>query len=71
VEFLKTQIGYVHLHDNHGTEDEHLALGDGSIPISETLAALGNYAPAAVRSIESGGEKMFRSIAWLKRNGYL
>jgi sugar phosphate isomerase/epimerase len=71
VEFLKTQIGYVHLHDNHGAEDEHLALGDGSIPISETLAALGNYAPDAVRSIESGGEKMFRSIAWLKGNGYL
>lgn len=71
VESLKTQVGYVHLHDNHGVEDEHLALGDGNIALSETLDVLGNYAPGAVWSIESGGEKMPRSIAWLNRNGYL
>ena len=71
VESLKTLIGYVHLHDNHGAEDEHLALGDGGIPVAETLDALSKYAPGAVWSIESGGEKMPRSIAWLKRSGYL
>jgi sugar phosphate isomerase/epimerase len=71
MESLKTQVGYVHLHDNHGAEDEHLALGDGNIPVADTLDTLGRYAPGAVWSIESGGEKMPRSIAWLKRNGYL
>ena len=71
VESLKTQIGYVHLHDNHGTEDEHLALGDGNIPLTETLDALVNYVPEAVWSIESGGEKMYRSIEWLKRSRYM
>lgn len=70
VESLKGQTGYVHLHDNHGLEDEHLALGDGNIPLKETLDALRRYAPDAVWSIETGGEKMLRSIEWLKNNGY-
>ncbi len=71
VESLKTRIGYVHLHDNHGQEDEHLGLGDGNIDLIETLDALSCYAPAAVWSLESGGEKMYRSIAWLKARRYL
>jgi sugar phosphate isomerase/epimerase len=29
---LGNQIGYVHLHDNHGRDDDHLALGQGNIP---------------------------------------
>ncbi len=70
VELLKTQIGYVHLHDNHGLEDEHLALGDGNISLIETFDALCNHAPAAIWSLESGGDRMYRSIAWLKANGY-
>jgi sugar phosphate isomerase/epimerase len=71
IESLKTQVGYVHLHDNHGAEDEHLALGDGNIPVADTLDALDKYASGAVWSIESGGGKMYRSIAWLKRTAIL
>ena len=29
IEVLGNNIGYVHLHDNHGAEDEHLGLGCG------------------------------------------
>jgi sugar phosphate isomerase/epimerase len=71
VESLKGQIGYVHLHDNHGLEDEHLALGGGNIPLKETLDVLVCYAPVAIWSIESGGEKIYRSIAWLNAKRYL
>jgi sugar phosphate isomerase/epimerase len=71
VESLKGQIGYVHLHDNHGQEDEHLALGDGNIPLKETIKALRNYVPNAVWSIESGGEKMLRSMEWIMKNNYI
>lgn len=28
---IKDKVRVVHLHDNHGTEDEHLAIGDGLI----------------------------------------
>ena len=27
-----SSVGHVHVHDNHGTADQHLALGDGTIP---------------------------------------
>jgi sugar phosphate isomerase/epimerase len=31
-------VGQLHLHDNHGQHDEHLALGQGTIPLPEVLA---------------------------------
>lgn len=71
IEFLQGQIGYVHLHDNNGLEDEHLALGKGNIKLSETLDSLLCHAPDAIWSIESGGERMYQSVEWLKYNNYL
>jgi sugar phosphate isomerase/epimerase len=65
IESLKDKIGYVHLHDNHGQEDEHLGLGRGNIPLIETLNALSLYAPDAIWSLESGGIKMYQSLEWL------
>ena len=67
---LGTQIGYVHLHDNHGRDDDHLALGKGNIPLIDTLTALRHQAPEAIWSIESGGEKIYQSIQWLREKGY-
>jgi sugar phosphate isomerase/epimerase len=71
IEITRDSIGYVHLHDNRGREDDHLALGAGNSPLIETLNALRVHAPEAVWSIESGGKKMYRSIEWLGENGYL
>jgi sugar phosphate isomerase/epimerase len=68
---LGSRIGYVHLHDNHGREDEHLALGEGNIALVEILALLKSRAPAAVWSLESGGPKMYQSLQWLNENHYL
>jgi sugar phosphate isomerase/epimerase len=34
---LAPVIGEVHLHDNHGDADEHLALGSGRVPVKELL----------------------------------
>ncbi len=67
---LGNLTGYVHLHDNHGREDDHLALGCGSINLIDTLNALSKHAPEAIWSIESGGRKMHHSIQWLRENGY-
>lgn len=33
-------IGHLHLHDNHGTLDDHLALGAGAVPVEFVLAFL-------------------------------
>jgi sugar phosphate isomerase/epimerase len=34
---LAPVIGHLHLHDNHGDADNHLALGAGRVPLRETL----------------------------------
>jgi sugar phosphate isomerase/epimerase len=68
---LGSHIGYVHLHDNHGKEDEHLGLGQGTVLLEETLKALLEYAPEALWSIEACGPGTPQSLAWLEEKGYL
>ena len=41
LETLAPVIGHLHLHDNHGDHDAHLALGTGRVPLKETLGLLG------------------------------
>jgi sugar phosphate isomerase/epimerase len=50
---LGGRIASVHVHDNHGTKDEHLWPGDGTIAWDATTAALKGLAkpPAAVLEI--------------------
>lgn len=50
---LADRIGSLHVHDNHGTKDEHLWPGDGTIDWPATVAALKELvkAPAAVLEI--------------------
>jgi sugar phosphate isomerase/epimerase len=50
---LANRIGSVHMHDNHGTKDEHLWPGDGTIDWPAVAKALGELAapPAAVLEI--------------------
>ena len=71
IERLGTQIGYVHLHDNHGQEDEHLGLGQGTLPMQEVCQALNECAPDAVWALEAEGEGLRRSIEWLGSNGFI
>jgi sugar phosphate isomerase/epimerase len=42
---LAPVIGQLHLHDNHGDHDTHLALGAGKVPLQEVL----DYLAAAGR----------------------
>ncbi len=67
---LQEMIGYVHLHDNYGSMDEHLGLGKGNIPLIETLDNLNFFAPGAVWAIEAGGPRMLQSIEWLKHHHF-
>jgi sugar phosphate isomerase/epimerase len=68
---LQGKIGYVHMHDNNGLEDEHLGLGMGNIPMNEVCEALEQYSPNAVWAIESGYEYMQKSIDWMVMKGYI
>ena len=42
-----------HLHDNRGTVDEHLPLGEGSIDFTRLVRLLQRHAPAAVWTLEA------------------
>jgi sugar phosphate isomerase/epimerase len=70
VERLGQRIGYVHLHDNHGQSDEHLGLGQGTIPLSEVCNALESYAPNAIWALEAQTPHLNQSITWLEQSGY-
>ncbi len=71
IESLGNQIGYVHLHDNHGERDEHIGLGQGSLPMEDVCHALLEYAPNAIWSIEAYGKDRNESLIWLHEHGFL
>lgn len=47
------RIGHLHLHDNRGKKDSHLALGDGDIPWIRVWEAIRKYCPNAAATIEN------------------
>ncbi len=71
IESLGERIGYVHLHDNHGEHDEHLGLGEGSIPLQDVCRALEECAPDAIWAIEAEGDGILQSLEWLDKHRIL
>ena len=70
IERLGPRIGWVHLHNNNGEVDEHLALDQGTIHIEEVCTALLEYASDAVWSLEALDEELPASIEWIKAHGF-
>ncbi len=63
-------IKELHLHDNNGKRDEHLALGDGAVDIPAVFAQLKKHKITPALTIEAHNEKnVFLSLDRLK--GYL
>jgi len=71
IEQLGSRIGYVHLHNNFGSLDEHNALDNGSLDMASVLAALESHAPDAIWSLEFGLDRLPQSIAYLQSLGYV
>ncbi|HHL40750.1 MAG TPA: sugar phosphate isomerase/epimerase [Deltaproteobacteria bacterium] len=53
-------IAEVHIHDNHGRYDEHLAVGDGTVDFPLFFSLLARYASDPVCTIEPHGEDVLR-----------
>lgn len=68
---LKDRIWYVHIHDNHWENDEHLGIGKGNINMIKVLAALNKYSPNAIWTLECNVEDMDESIERLQKNKFL
>jgi len=66
VERLGPRIVHLHVHDNAGDDDRHLAPGEGSIDFAELYGAFQRHCPQAVLSLEleCGVEGILRSLAW-------
>ena len=67
IDAIADNLTYVHLHDNHGSKDEHLSLGQGNLPFRETLDVLETRVPDAVWAIEADASQ---SLIWLEKNGF-
>jgi len=70
IEKLGNRIGYVHLHDNDRTSDQHRALGKGNIPFKEVCLALNEFSPAAVWALEVETNGIQASYEWLRERGF-
>ncbi len=69
VETLGSRISYVHIHDNNGKKDEHLAIGDGCIPIKRVLDAIETQSNEALWALEQALEDdLIRSFEWIRKN---
>ena len=65
---LGAGIGYIHVSDNAGLFDEHLALGDGTVDIKK-VSELCGCLPDVIATFEVGGiDSIKRSIDYIKEN---
>ena len=53
-------IKEVHLHDNNGSSDEHLPIGEGNIDFAKLFIALKENSPEAVLTIEPHGDEAIK-----------
>lgn len=71
VKLLGHRIQYVHIHQNHGQQDEHLGLHDGNIPMLDVLNLLETVAPDAIWALECNVDAMRDSIEYLLAHRYI
>lgn len=66
-EALHPYLRYMHLNDNHGVYDEHLAIGDGTIDWGLWKRLMQQYALDPIMTIEMVGvEKIQKSVEFLR-----
>lgn len=69
---LGKYLGQLHLHDNFGERDEHLAVGKGTFPFEELFAWLRKNKKKPVFTLEAHDQKeLWKSIGNIKKEGYL
>ena len=66
---LTPYSSHVHLHNNHGTFDEHLGLPDGTLDMAAVIRQLEALAPQATYTLEVRSARA--SVEWLLKEGLL
>jgi sugar phosphate isomerase/epimerase len=57
MESLGDRLGEIHIHDNHGTIDEHLPVGEGTFPFRALLATVRERQLNPIFTIETHSDK--------------
>lgn len=71
LECVKSRIRNVHVHDNDGNDEAHLAIGDGNIDFAKLLAFLEQKTKAKKLIIENRNETdMLKSLKALRQLGF-
>jgi sugar phosphate isomerase/epimerase len=61
-------IAEVHIHDNHGARDDHLAIGDGQIDFNALFELSCNYSKEIILTIEAHNEEvMWKALKSLEQ----
>ena len=55
-------LGEIHIHDNHGAADEHLPVGEGSIPFPDLFSILRQKNLRPILTVESHSEQGLRRM---------
>lgn len=66
---LAPYSSHVHLHNNHGSSDEHLGLPDGTLDMAAVIRQLETLAPQATYTLEVRSARA--SVEWLLKEGLL
>lgn len=65
---LGPYIRHVHVHDNDGRADEHLALGKGTLPVEETVREILRYSPETSWTVECSTQESVESSVRMLKN---
>jgi sugar phosphate isomerase/epimerase len=57
MESLGDRLGEIHIHDNHGTADEHLPVGEGNFPFRELMQMVRERNLKPILTVESHSDK--------------
>lgn len=69
LEACSPYIDHIHLHDNDGTADQHLELGQGTIPWDRVLDQIRQLCPHASLTLEVVEAET--SLTWLHQRGWI
>ncbi len=68
METMLPWLKHLHIHNNHGVNDEHLPLGEGVIPMEQILDLAGEQTEATFTIENMQAEN---SVTWLLEKGYI
>ena len=69
IDVLHPYLKHVHIHDNEGIRDQHLELGEGTIPMERVLRRIEELCPETTYTLETMNPES--SVRWLMGKAFL